>query len=97
MKILFIEDEIALQRSIAQYLLSQGNLCSQAGSYAEALDRLAIYNYDCILLDLTLPGGEGLRILNYLKRMNRTEGVINISGIVRGLANELLYVSCFRA
>lgn len=79
MKILIIEDEIALQRNIAQYLLSQGNLCSQAGSYAEALDRLAIYNYDCILLDLTLPDGEGLQILNYLKRMNRTEGVIIIS------------------
>lgn len=79
MKVLIIEDELVLQRSIAQYLLSQGNLCSQVSTYAEALERLAIYKYDCILLDLTLPDGEGLQILNYLKRMNRTEGVIIIS------------------
>ncbi|PWS33195.1 response regulator transcription factor [Pedobacter paludis] len=79
MKILIIEDELGLQRSIAQYLLSQGNLCSQASTYTEALERLAVYEYDCILLDLTLPDGEGLQILNYLQKMNRTEGVIIIS------------------
>ncbi|WP_316809351.1 response regulator transcription factor [Pedobacter agri] len=79
MKILIIEDEPGLQLSIVQYLLSQGNLCSQASSYAEAIDRLGLYAYDCILLDLTLSDGEGLQILNYLKRMNRTEGVIIIS------------------
>ncbi|MNK61718.1 Phosphate regulon transcriptional regulatory protein PhoB [compost metagenome] len=79
MKILIIEDEPGLQRSIAQYLMGEGNLCSMAATYAQALERLDSYHYDCILLDLTLPDGEGLQILNYLKRMNRTEGVIIIS------------------
>ncbi|RZJ90318.1 MAG: response regulator transcription factor [Chryseobacterium sp.] len=79
MKILIIEDEPGLQRGIAQYLLSLGNLCSQASTYTEALGRLGSYDYDCILLDLNLPDGEGLQILNYLKRMDRTEGVIIIS------------------
>ncbi|KQS41767.1 response regulator transcription factor [Pedobacter sp. Leaf194] len=79
MKILIIEDELGLQRSISQYLTCEGNLCTMASNYAEALDRLNSYDYDCILLDLTLPDGEGLQILNYLKRMNRPEGVIIIS------------------
>ncbi|MFD2582278.1 response regulator transcription factor [Pedobacter vanadiisoli] len=79
MKILIIEDELGLQRSIAQYLMAEGNLCSMASTYAQAYERLGSYEYDCILLDLTLPDGEGLQILNYLKRMNRAEGVIIIS------------------
>ncbi len=79
MKILIIEDELGLQSSIAQYLTSEGNVCSSASTYAEALDRLEMYNYDCILLDLTLPDGDGLQLINYLKRMNKSEGVIIIS------------------
>lgn len=79
MKILIIEDESGLQQSILQYLASEGNICSIASTYVEALDRLGTYEYDCILLDLTLPDGEGLQLLNYLKRMNRAEGVIIIS------------------
>jgi len=50
-----------------------------ASTYIQALERLGAYEYDCILLDLTLPDGEGLQLLNYLKRINRTEGVIIIS------------------
>ncbi|GGE41952.1 DNA-binding response OmpR family regulator [Pedobacter psychrotolerans] len=79
MKILIIEDELGLQRSIAQYLMSEGNLCSIASTYAKALERLGTYEYDCILLDLNLPDGEGLQLLSYLKKMNRKEGVIIIS------------------
>lgn len=79
MKILIIEDEPGLQRSIAQYLTAEGNVCSTASTYAQALERLGVYDYDCLLLDLTLPDGEGLQLLNYLKRMNKTEGVIIIS------------------
>jgi DNA-binding response OmpR family regulator len=79
MKILIIEDEPGLQQSIAQYLASEGNVCTRASSYAQALERLELYTYDCILLDLTLPDGEGLQLLKYLKKMNKAEGVIIIS------------------
>ncbi|RZJ83321.1 MAG: response regulator transcription factor [Chryseobacterium sp.] len=79
MKILIVEDESGLQDSIAQYLTSEGNVCSGASTYSEALERLALHDYDCILLDLTLPDGEGLQLLNYLKRMDKAEGVIIIS------------------
>lgn len=79
MKILIVEDELSLQKSINEYLSGLGNTCSAAGSYAQALERLDLYHYDCILLDLGLGDGEGLQLLSYLKRTKRAEGVIIIS------------------
>lgn len=79
MKILIVEDELSLQSSISEYLSSLGNNCSGAISYAQALEKLDLYHYDCILLDLGLGDGEGLQLLSYLKRTNRAEGVIIIS------------------
>lgn len=79
MKILIVEDEVSLQSSISEYLSSLGNNCSGAISYVRALEKLDLYHYDCILLDLGLGDGEGLQLLSYLKRTNRAEGVIIIS------------------
>ncbi|MFC4209693.1 response regulator transcription factor [Pedobacter lithocola] len=79
MKILIVEDELILQSSIAQYLTDEGNICSTASTYTQAMEKVGVYQYDCILLDLTLPDGEGLQLLNYLKRLNKAEGVIIIS------------------
>jgi len=79
MKILIIEDETSLQSSISEYLTGLGNTCSGAISYSQALERLDLYHYDCILLDLGLGDGEGLQLLSYLKSTNRAEGVIIIS------------------
>lgn len=79
MKILIVEDEPVLRRSISEYLSSMGNTCSMASSYAQALEKLEFYHYDCLLLDLGLGDGEGLQLLSYLKRGNRAEGVIIIS------------------
>ncbi|PIQ22609.1 MAG: DNA-binding response regulator [Cytophagales bacterium CG18_big_fil_WC_8_21_14_2_50_42_9] len=79
MKILIIEDEVALAQSIATYLKEQSYRCELAGTFGEALYKIALYEYDCILLDLMLPGGDGLRLLEELKRLNKQEGIIIIS------------------
>lgn len=79
MKILVIEDEDSLRDGIVSYLKEEGNLCETASTYWYAMEKISLYNYDCILLDLTLPGGEGLKILEELKKMNRQEGVLIIS------------------
>ncbi|MFC3560607.1 response regulator transcription factor [Pedobacter jamesrossensis] len=79
MKILLVEDELSLQKSIESYLTGEGNICVCASTYKLAFEKLSIYEYDCVLLDLNLPDGEGLQLLNYLKRMNKPEGVIIIS------------------
>lgn len=79
MKILIIEDEKELAGSIADYLREESYTCEFAFTYEEALDKVYIYEYDCILLDLMLPGGNGLQILEELKQQNKAEGVIIIS------------------
>lgn len=79
MKILIIEDEKELAQSMADYLYGENYLCEFAASFDEALDKIVAYDYDCILLDLMLPGGDGLKILEELKSLNKQEGVIIIS------------------
>jgi DNA-binding response OmpR family regulator len=79
MKILIIEDEPELAKSIVSYLAGQNYTCELAVNYQQACEKVAEYHYDCILLDLMLPGGSGMDILNELKSKNKQEGVIIIS------------------
>lgn len=79
MKILIIEDETELASSMVSYLSSQHYLCELATDYAQALEKINNYQYDCILLDLMLPGGNGMSILKLLKLQNKEDGVIIIS------------------
>ena len=70
MKLLIIEDEHELSKSIVTYLSSEKYLCEQAFTFSEAMEKIELYDYDCILLDLMLPGGNGLDILREIKRQN---------------------------
>jgi len=79
MKILIIEDEAELARSISEYLSKENYLCEFAETYKQAIEKVEAYEYDCVLLDLMLPGGSGMRILEVIKLQNKQEGVIIIS------------------
>jgi len=79
MKILIIEDEVELAQNIADYLSAENYLCEFAATYELALEKINLYQYDCILLDLMLPGGSGLQVLQVLKDLNKQEGIIIIS------------------
>ena len=79
MKILIIEDEKGLRESIEEYFSEAGNICETAGDYQSAMVKINLYRYDCILLDITLPGGNGINILKRLKDHNHTDGVLIIS------------------
>lgn len=79
MKILIIEDEIDIATSIKSYLKANDIYCETAGTYQMALDKITIYDYDCILVDLMLPDGDGFTILKELKSLNKSEGIIIIS------------------
>jgi DNA-binding response OmpR family regulator len=78
-KILIIEDEKALSESIATYLKAQDYICEIAPDFASALEKTELFEYDCILLDITLPGGNGLALLQELKANHKNEGVLIIS------------------
>jgi DNA-binding response OmpR family regulator len=79
LKILIVEDEEGLRESIEEYFTESGNICETAATYQNALAKVNMYRYDCILLDITLPGGNGLEILKSLKESNHPDGVLIIS------------------
>jgi len=76
MKILLIEDEAELSASISDYLKSNQVICEGASTLASALDKIHGYDYDCILLDLNLPDGDGFTLLSELKKLDKSDGVI---------------------
>ncbi|MDR1762191.1 MAG: response regulator transcription factor, partial [Bacteroidales bacterium] len=79
MKILIIEDEIQLAQSIEEFLLAEKYVVETATDYRTACEKALIYYYDCILLDLNLPDGNGMHVLEMLKKENKAANVIIIS------------------
>jgi len=79
MKILIIEDEIEMLNSIKSYFAKSGYVCEVASNYEEASEKIWLYEYDCIILDIALPDGSGLDILKELKNSKSTTGIIIVS------------------
>ncbi|MDR0894579.1 MAG: response regulator transcription factor [Prevotellaceae bacterium] len=79
MKILIIEDEKELRETIRASLLKEQFVVETADNYYSALNKVNDYDYDCILLDIMLPGGSGLDVLRELKQLHRSDSVLIIS------------------
>ncbi|MBN9482807.1 MAG: DNA-binding response regulator [Bacteroidetes bacterium 43-93] len=79
MKILIIEDEPALNKSMSEYLSAHKYLVESVDNYPDALNKIEEHQYDCIVLDIMLPGGNGLTLLQVLRKLNKLDGVIIIS------------------
>lgn len=79
MKILVIEDEDALRDMVCESLQKEKYTVEWAADYPTALSKVQDYDYDCVLLDIMLPGGSGLGILSVLKRLRKQERVIILS------------------
>jgi DNA-binding response OmpR family regulator len=79
MRILIIEDEPELSKSMVAYLKRENYICDMADTIQCGRDKMETFDYDCILLDISLPDGNGLQILQELKANKRTDGVIVIS------------------
>jgi DNA-binding response OmpR family regulator len=79
MKILIIEDEVELSDSISKYLSTEQFTCEAAYDYLSAVEKIHLNEYSCIILDITLPNGNGLDILSELKAMDKADGVLIVS------------------
>lgn len=79
MKLLLIEDEPELQKSIREFFEIEGNIVETASDYSKAQEKIALYNYDCILVDITLPNGSGLDLISFIKQKKSKAGIIIIS------------------
>ncbi|WP_419033845.1 response regulator transcription factor [Dysgonomonas gadei] len=79
MNLLIIEDEIDLLESITEFLVSESFSVESVTAYSMAEEKVALYDYDCVVVDINLPGGSGLDIIRKLKSKNKDAGVIIIS------------------
>lgn len=79
MKILIVEDEKDLRETIVASLTKEHFVIETASDFYSALDKIEIYEYDCILLDIMLPNGSGLQLLEQLKKQEKSGNVIIIS------------------
>ncbi len=76
MNILLVEDEPALAESIVKYLRQAGYLCENVETLEQGLEKVWLYSYDCIVVDINLPDGSGLQVVESLKKMKSTSGII---------------------
>lgn len=79
MKLLIIEDDASLREIMQRALQGEGYIVESAATYFEACDKIAGYSYDCIMLDIMLPDGNGLKLLEQIKKNGNESRVIIIS------------------
>lgn len=79
MKILLVEDEPEMLDLIRQSLENENFLVETASDYQTGLDKIVSFEYDCIVLDIMLPGGSGLDLLQELKSLDKADSVIIVS------------------
>ncbi len=79
MKILIVEDEKSLLDTLAAFLPGEGFVCEMAESYFAAEDKLAAFDYDIIILDITLPDSNGLDLLQKIKISDNDAGILIVS------------------
>lgn len=84
MKILIVEDEFELAESIESYFKQEGYVCEHAPNLKIAIEKVSVYEYDCIILDINLPEGSGLSALEALGNKKESTGTLILS------ANQLL-------
>ncbi len=79
MKLLVIEDEYKLSKSICTYFSKYNFICETAYNFNEAIHKINSSTYECVLIDTNLPNRNGLDILKELKSQGKKDGVLIIS------------------
>lgn len=79
MKILVIEDNVDLLHDIREFLEQKGYVCEIASNYESAYMKVGIFPYDILVVDISLPDGNGLDIIREVKKENMDTGIIIIS------------------
>ncbi|MCB9501876.1 MAG: response regulator transcription factor [Deferribacteres bacterium] len=79
MKLLLIEDELELLQEMQHYLEKENYLCETAHTFREADEKIHMYPYDIAIVDITLPGGSGLELIEMLKKAHPETGIIIVS------------------
>ncbi len=81
MKILIVEDEKPLSDSMVEYLSEEGHHSEAVYTYNDAVEKIRMYQYDCVVVDINLPDGNGLDLIRLIKKQSITLGIIIISAL----------------
>ncbi len=79
MKVLLIEDEVQLSQDISEFLGKENLLCEVVCNFDDASEKVNLYQYDCVIVDIGLPDGSGLDLIKILKTNGSETGIIIIS------------------
>lgn len=79
MKLLIVEDEPSLLRNLSEFAQKEGFIYDLASNVHIAAEKIALYDYDCIILDINLPDGNGFDLLSLLHDQQKTDGVLILS------------------
>ena len=79
MKILIVDNDSKTRRVIGHILRGSYVLVEEVSSFAEALEKVTLYDYDCVIEEINLPDGDGLDLINVLKQKNTNSCVIIVS------------------
>lgn len=79
MKLLLVEDETDLLTEMEEYLSQQDYRCEKASTFATAEEKISLYDYECIVLDISLPDGNGLRLLDLIRKHHPSTGILIVS------------------
>lgn len=79
MKLLIVEDEAGLRESLLSYLRGEAYECEASSNLKDAEEKISLYLYDCLLIDVNLPDGSGLDLIEPAKKRNASAGIIIVS------------------
>jgi DNA-binding response OmpR family regulator len=79
MKILIVEDEKQLLESMLTFLKESGMTCDKATNLSEALQHIDNNVYECIVLDIGLPDGSGLKVINEMAHKENHTAIVIVS------------------
>ncbi|HRN26146.1 MAG: response regulator transcription factor [Ignavibacteriaceae bacterium] len=79
MKILLVEDEKEIAKSILEFIARESYLVDMVFNVSDAEEKLNLNTYDCALIDLMLPDGSGLDLVKLLKKIQPKCGIIIIT------------------
>jgi DNA-binding response OmpR family regulator len=85
MKILLVEDEPVLLMAMRQFLEEDGYVVTTAASFAKATQSLNDYDYDCLVVDIGLPDGDGLNLIRQVKGEGKPVDATTVSASQPGL------------
>jgi len=79
MKLLIVEDNFQLADDLSRFLTEHGFIVEIADTLEDAKEKVELYHYELIILDIGLPDGSGLDIIKLLKDKNSDAGILIVT------------------